>query len=151
MRDLGVLTPEVRPYAINNLGQIVGGGAYRDFSGNPPFLYSDGEMIDLNTAIAPASGWHLETAAGINDAGQIVGKGTNAAGHSHAFRSTPIISPQAAVQTAAKPEVQSNAQGNQLSDDQRVPDGLVRIVNRKTGLVLWTVQREADRACRRRL
>jgi probable HAF family extracellular repeat protein len=90
MQDLGVLTPEARPYAINNLGQIVGGAFEQHFSGNPPFLYSDGKTIDLNTTIDPASGWRLITPTGINDSGQIVGNGKNKAGQSHAFLLTPV-------------------------------------------------------------
>ncbi len=48
MQDLGVLNRESRPRGINNLGQVVG-GPDGESSGNPPFLYSDGKMIDLNT------------------------------------------------------------------------------------------------------
>ena len=45
------------------------------------FLYRDGAMIDLNTTIDAASGWHLSEAAGINDSGQIVGWGRTRLGN----------------------------------------------------------------------
>ena len=51
-----------------------------DIAGNAtethPFLYHAGALTDLNNQIDPASGWVLETAAAINDAGQITGMGT---------------------------------------------------------------------------
>jgi len=55
---------------INNAGQVVGtfmeaGGGFR------AFLHSNGVTRDLNSLIDPASGWVLEDAASINDAGQI--------------------------------------------------------------------------------
>jgi probable HAF family extracellular repeat protein len=40
------------------------------------FVISAGKMVDLNTLIPAKSGWVLQTATGINDAGQIVGYGT---------------------------------------------------------------------------
>lgn len=54
---------------INNLGQVVGwaSGADAGFA----FLYVDGEMIDLNTLIDPASGWTITDANAINDVQQI--------------------------------------------------------------------------------
>jgi len=58
---------------INNLGQIVGR------VGNGPqrraFLYQGDVMVDLNTLIAPGSGWTLLAARDINDSGQIIGIG----------------------------------------------------------------------------
>lgn len=67
-----------RALEINDLGQAVGTG---DDGVLPPnevrlaLLWSDGEVIDLNTLIPPDSGWHLHTATAINDRGQIVGHG----------------------------------------------------------------------------
>jgi len=43
---------------------------------------------DLNTLIPKNSGWYLECAQGINDAGDIVGFGT-INGSTHAFLATP--------------------------------------------------------------
>jgi probable HAF family extracellular repeat protein len=45
------------------------------------FLWSDGVMRDLNTLMPAGSGWVLEEATGVNDAGQIVGSGTHAGQH----------------------------------------------------------------------
>ena len=58
-----------------------------------PFLYNNSTMTDLNTLIDPSSGWTLKNAQGINDAGQIVGIGTNPSGHRHAFLLTPVPEP----------------------------------------------------------
>jgi probable HAF family extracellular repeat protein len=55
------------------MGQIVG---YSDTpSGQDAFLYTDGQMVDLNNLIDPSSGWSIVEADGINDDGQIVATG----------------------------------------------------------------------------
>lgn len=60
--------------ALNNIGQVVGyGDTPNAFHG---FLYSGGQLIDINTLLPPNSGWSsLDFANDINDAGQIVGVG----------------------------------------------------------------------------
>jgi probable HAF family extracellular repeat protein len=55
---------------VNNLGQVVG-IAGRNPGDGFAFLYENGEMIDLNTLIDPASGWTITDAAAINDVQQI--------------------------------------------------------------------------------
>ena len=68
---------------INNFGEIVGQlDIYktRGFITGPgnfhPYLWKDGEMIDLETQIDPTSGWdRLWAAHVINDAGVIAGRG----------------------------------------------------------------------------
>ena len=55
------------------------------------FLYSNGTMTDLNALIP--SGWTLEQANAINDAGQIVGYGYNPQGQQDAFLLTPVPEP----------------------------------------------------------
>jgi probable HAF family extracellular repeat protein len=63
-------------YAINTSGQIV--GTFRDAKkkdGAHAFLYSKGLTLDLQTLLAAGTKWKLETAVGINDAGQIIGNG----------------------------------------------------------------------------
>ncbi len=40
------------------------------------FVYQNGQMIDLNTWLPANSGWHLDEAWSINDAGVIVGVGS---------------------------------------------------------------------------
>jgi probable HAF family extracellular repeat protein len=59
-------------YAINDKGQIVGNSGP-----NGGFLYSNGQMYDLNSLLvnSPESVW----AAGINDSGQIIGGFSSAA------------------------------------------------------------------------
>jgi uncharacterized membrane protein len=51
----------------------VAGGFYPN---SHAFLWSGGVMKDLNQLLPPSSGWFLEVAQSINDAGQIVGAGT---------------------------------------------------------------------------
>ena len=69
--DLGALpgTTIRGTMAINASGQVVGS------SGDRAFLYRDGAMIDLNTLLPANSGWVLKEAVGINDRGQIIGRG----------------------------------------------------------------------------
>jgi len=73
--------------SINNRGQVVG----RSIAPNGEdhaFVWSDGEMADLNDEIGFGSGWTLIEAESINSDGQIVGYGiTN--GQTHAFLLTP--------------------------------------------------------------
>ena len=52
-------------------------------------------MIDLNLLIPPDSGWILQSAAGINDAGQIVGNGLFGSEQT-AFLLTPVSTPEPA-------------------------------------------------------
>ena len=73
--DLGTLGgSESSASDVNNHGQIVGWSL--NASGQRrAFLYSNGEMVDLNTLLEPGSGWVLLSANAINDAGQITGEG----------------------------------------------------------------------------
>lgn len=89
MQDIGILPGGVNSSAlgINNHAQIVGTSA------DHAFLYSSGVMQDLNDLVViPASGWTLQVATAINDAGQIVGWGINSNGQQHAFLLNPIPS-----------------------------------------------------------
>jgi probable HAF family extracellular repeat protein len=79
-------------YGINNSGQVVG------ISGGHAFLYSGGNMTDLNSRISSYSGWTLLSANGINDSGEIVGQGINPSGMSRAFLLVP--NPHRATATA---------------------------------------------------
>lgn len=81
---------------INNRDQIVGISYYHPLDQMEAVLYENGEMYNLNNLIDPASGWHLKTAAAINDNGQIVGYGLNASGQPHAFLLTPVPEPATA-------------------------------------------------------
>jgi len=59
---------------INNRGQVVG---YSTFDGTIEsrhgFLYTEGQLLDINSLIDPAPGLTVSLAVGINDAGQILG------------------------------------------------------------------------------
>jgi len=88
MVDLGALAGDVESYAngINNSGQIVGVSLGATISA---FIDNSGTMVNLNSLIAPGSGWDLQAATAINDNGDIVGYGQNAAGQYDAFLLTP--------------------------------------------------------------
>jgi probable HAF family extracellular repeat protein len=77
MQDLGIIPGFQQSFArgINNRGEVVG-----LLSGDAPdstraFLYRNGSMVDLNSLLPSNSGWVLEYAWSINDAGQISGSG----------------------------------------------------------------------------
>ena len=53
---------------INNNSQVVGYGSS---------LWQGGTSIDLNSSLDPSLGWTISEATAINDAGQIVGRGTH--------------------------------------------------------------------------
>ena len=76
MIDLGTLAGgNSYAYGMNDSGSIVG-YSWSPADDNPSaFLYSDGRMLDLNSLIAPGSGWQLLEAYGINASGDIVGSG----------------------------------------------------------------------------
>jgi hypothetical protein len=83
--DLGTLGGFSDALAINDAGMAVG------FSGGHGFLVdvAHPKMVDLNTLIPPDSGWILGGADGINDLGQITGRGYNMKGELHAYLLTP--------------------------------------------------------------
>ncbi len=100
--DLGTLGGSSSyAYGINSSGQVVGWTDIGDISdGNRvehAFLYSGLTMTDLNSLIDPSSGWELDSAQAINDAGQIVGYGINGLGQEHAFLLTPTPEPSTLV------------------------------------------------------
>jgi probable HAF family extracellular repeat protein len=73
---------------INNSGTVVGLATIQNASSHA-FISSNGaKMQDLNSMIPTGTGWVLQEAAAINDAGQIAGYGT-INGQSHAFLLTP--------------------------------------------------------------
>lgn len=97
MTDLSTLGigPSVA-HAINNLGQVVGTlGQLADMpdQGGGGFLYSNGQMTNLDDLIDPALGWRVAFASGINDSGQIVGWGTHNGREKRGFLMTPIPEP----------------------------------------------------------
>ena len=93
MQDLGTLEGDFLSAApcchtINNGGQIVGFSIPGPLGSGRAFLWQNGVMTDLNTLIPKDSGWYLQQAQSINDAGQIAGYGTNN-GAVHAFLAHP--------------------------------------------------------------
>ncbi len=80
-------TGDVFTSGVNNAGEVVGFGTV-DVQGGQvaPFIYSDQlGFRNLNDLIPSNSGWSLQTAAGINDSGDIVGWGWYA-GAQRAYR-----------------------------------------------------------------
>jgi probable HAF family extracellular repeat protein len=75
---------------INDTLQIV--GASRTSSGAyHGFLYDGNTMLDLNSLIAPGSGWTITEAVGINDSGMIAANGCNASSVCHALILTTAV------------------------------------------------------------
>jgi len=68
MKDLGTLGGNSYAYGINASGEIVGYSYLADGDMHA-FLYDDGSMLDLNALLPANSGWVLEEAFGINNAG----------------------------------------------------------------------------------
>lgn len=93
--------PETDPFAINDLGQIVGvflkpfvstcnGEPCIDYKQHA-FLAENRKFVDLNGLIPGASGWELTSAFDVNDLGQIAGYGL-VKDKFRAFLLTPAIS-----------------------------------------------------------
>ena len=77
MTDIGTLGGTFSEgLGINDAGQVTG-TSYTSDHVQHAFLYSNGTVIDLNTVLDPVtgSGWNLQDAWDINDAGQIVANG----------------------------------------------------------------------------
>ena len=77
MIDLGTLGGTVSfPFAMNSQGHVIGDS--EDDLGFPvPFLYRNGQMVNVSSLLPPDSGWEIDTALYINDAGQIAGFGSH--------------------------------------------------------------------------
>ncbi len=93
LRGLGTLpnSDSTVAYGINNLGVIVGQAItqatvqpYRTMQ-KRAFVYANGTMEDLQDLIPSTSGWRLQAAYSINEAGEIVGVGLNVDGDTHGF------------------------------------------------------------------
>jgi probable HAF family extracellular repeat protein len=93
---IGYWTDSV-PDALNNRGEAVGMLYFRVYSSpytretldHEPFLYSDGELWELNGLIDEGPVGSIVIVADINDSGLIVGKGNNF----HAVLLTPVPEP----------------------------------------------------------
>jgi probable HAF family extracellular repeat protein len=104
LQDIHALGTGSWAMGLNDAGAVVGFA----FTGDPrphAFLYTDADgMVDLNTLIDAGSGWVLNMAAGINNAGEIVGQGTYQGDlNMRAFKLTPrrdVTAPVIAAATA---------------------------------------------------
>jgi probable HAF family extracellular repeat protein len=78
-------------FGVNDRGQVVGNSNV-DSRNRHGFLYADGITFDINSLIAPSSGWTIEYASGINNYGWIAGGGYNGDGRTHALLLKPALS-----------------------------------------------------------
>ena len=93
MQDLGafpgaVLTVAPCCHTINNRGEVVGFSIDGTTFNSRALVWQGKVPKDLNDFIRAGSPWYLQSAASINDAGEIVGWGT-INGEVHAFLATP--------------------------------------------------------------
>lgn len=93
MRDMGtfpgaIVTGIVCCHTVNNSGDAVGVTVDGTTFNMRAVLVHNNQLYDLNTLIPADSGWALQSASSINDAGQIAGWGT-INGVTHAFLATP--------------------------------------------------------------
>ena len=92
LKDLGALAGTGSAswgFAINDSGIAVGQSTCGNCGYDHAFVYDGKKMKDLNNLIPANSGWILDVANGINDAGEIVGYGTLNGTTLHAFLLTP--------------------------------------------------------------
>ncbi|MFN0101328.1 MAG: PEP-CTERM sorting domain-containing protein [Bryobacteraceae bacterium] len=90
-------------YAINAARQVAGYSDLDGSAGTAAFLYDHGILYDLNALLGPGSEWQLLAAYGMNDSGQIVGKGL-LNGQERAFLLTPVSeSPSALISAVPEP------------------------------------------------
>jgi probable HAF family extracellular repeat protein len=93
--DLGTLGGTISdPVDVNSSRQVIGSSRTGVGFETAPFLWENGTMVNLNTLLPPNSGWVLQRALTINDAGEITGTGTFN-GSPSGFRLTPIPEPAA--------------------------------------------------------
>jgi probable HAF family extracellular repeat protein len=84
--------PSAHAAAINSTGRVVGYSQDSAGKQHAVIWQSGGAVQDLTAQLAAGSGWILETATGINDAGQIVGEGLHN-GVEHGYLFTPAQQP----------------------------------------------------------
>ncbi len=87
----GATTTWSAAYAVNDSGVVVGASG-TSTTDTVAFIYTNGANTDLNTRIPATSGWALQAATGINNAGKITGYGL-IGGQTHAFLLSPSTGP----------------------------------------------------------
>jgi probable HAF family extracellular repeat protein len=91
MKSLGTLGgTQSYAYGINGAGDVVGYSWTSD-GVTHGFLYRGGMMLDLNSLLEIGSGWTIDGAYGINEAGQILAQATHD-GQRYAVELNPILS-----------------------------------------------------------
>ncbi|MBA4292703.1 hypothetical protein C0431_06990 [bacterium] len=91
MNGLGTLSGTwSKAYDVNSSGQVI--GQYGDSQFGSAFLYSNGQMYDLNDLIVEGLDWQVAAVRGINDAGQITGF-TYIDGTWRSFIASPVPEP----------------------------------------------------------
>jgi probable HAF family extracellular repeat protein len=167
MSDLGTFDGRKKTYSssmatgINDSGQVVGSSG-GPFAGEHAFIWqSSTGMVDLNTLIPSGSGWLLNEARAINNAGQIVGIGskggflmTPTTSQANSFQAALPATMSAAIASRATPLGTTTDTSNDTSSFPRGPLGLMPDTSlwgvtgsfsthrRHTGAVsdLWVIQ-----------
>jgi len=89
LKTIGTLGGEYSAaFGLNDAGEVVGASTRADGS-MAAVLWRDNQLTDLNTLIAPASGWDLYRAWDIDGSGVIVGEGINPQGQQRPFLLAP--------------------------------------------------------------
>jgi hypothetical protein len=93
MQDFGafpgaIVTVPPCCHTINERGEIVGFSVDGTTFNSRALIWQGNVPLDLNTLIPADSGWYLQSALSINDAGEIVGYGV-INGNVHAFLAIP--------------------------------------------------------------
>ena len=117
MNDLGTLEgSDSAAFGINSAGVIVGTSWIKGDTDVHAFIYTGGKMYDLNALLPANSGWVLNEARSINDAGQIVGTG-EFNGATRGFLLDPVVVRNHPPVANAGPDVKGECAG---SDGYRV-------------------------------
>ena len=78
-------------FGLNDHDQVVGASTRSD-EVQVAFLWSNDQMVELDTLLPPGTGWRLTAAWDIDSDGAIVGEGTRPDGKTRAFMLTPATS-----------------------------------------------------------
>ncbi len=91
MTDVGSLGGASKAEAVNESATVVGTSFFTKGTKQHAFVWTKQQgLFDLNFLIPPHSPWTVTDVHGINNAGQIVGEATNAAGQTHAVLLNPF-------------------------------------------------------------